>query len=450
MLCRLPNQITILVFALTILHPFFFTNAVFYTQHSLTSTNKHQDSFVESQCNADIDRSLFLDLEKLSRLGDIAYCVGTTGISHPFTCLSRCNEFPKIELITTFHTGSLMSGNCGYVAIDHDTGMNGRRILVVFRGTYSISDTIRDLSTGSREYIPYKPPEPDIYHLQSHSPTQNHLLNPILKVSQFWKGFQQGREKTYVKCLNCTVHTGFWNSYQSIRSSILPQLQILYHKYPNYQLHFVGHSLGGAIATLAALELDALGRSPHVTTFGEPRVGNAGFAKYIDTVFELSLNTDKEANSLPVSSGRFRRVTHANDPVPLLPLEEWGYRPHSGEIFISKPGLQPDENDLRLCVGNQDTRCIAGTDTAALRFNLDETPLTTIDFSRLTWNGERYQLNYNSHDKIKQGNFWNPFLSPRLRFWQLVLAHRDYFWRLGMCIPGGDPTNWGRDKYSKN
>ncbi|EPQ65856.1 Bgt-4702 [Blumeria graminis f. sp. tritici] len=447
MLCQLPNLITILVYALTILHPSF-TAAIVYPQHSLTSTNKRQDSFVGSHPNANVDRSLFLDLEKLARLGDIAYCVGTTGISPPFTCSSRCNEFSNIELIKTFHTGSLLSGSCGYIAIDHDAGMTGRRILVVFRGTYSISDTIIDLSTGTKEYVPYKPPDSDIYHLQSHSLTQNPLLNPILKVSQLWKGFQQGWEKTSVKCLNCTVHTGFWNSYQSIRSSILPQIQILCQKYPNYQLHFVGHSLGGAIATLAALELDALGRSPHVTTFGEPRIGNAGFAKYIDTVFQLSVNTNNKANTLPITSGRFRRVTHANDPVPLLPLEEWGYRPHSGEIFISKPSLQPDENDLRLCFGNQDTRCIAGTDMAALRFNPDETPITGSDFNHVTWNGERYQLKYNSHDIIKPENFWDPFLSPRLRLWQLVLAHRDYFWRLGMCIPGGDPTDWGRDKYS--
>jgi len=31
--------------------------------------------------------------------------------------------------------------------------------------------------------------------------------------------------------------------------------------------------------------------------------------------------------------------------------------------------------------------------------------------------------------------------------WQLFFAHRDYFWRLGLCLPGGDPFDWGRDKY---
>ena len=35
----------------------------------------------------------------------------------------------------------------------------------------------------------------------------------------------------------------------------------------------------------------------------------------------------------------------------------------------------------------------------------------------------------------------------RMKLWQLFFAHRDYFWRLGLCIPGGDPWDWGRDKY---
>lgn len=47
-----------------------------------------------------ISDELFSSLEELSRLVDITYCVGATGIYKPFRCLSRCSEFSNFELLT--------------------------------------------------------------------------------------------------------------------------------------------------------------------------------------------------------------------------------------------------------------------------------------------------------------------------------------------------------------
>lgn len=46
-----------------------------------------------------ISNELFNSLEELSRLVDISYCVGMTGVQKPFQCLSHCAEFPNLELI---------------------------------------------------------------------------------------------------------------------------------------------------------------------------------------------------------------------------------------------------------------------------------------------------------------------------------------------------------------
>ena len=46
-----------------------------------------------------VSSELFNSLEELSRLVDISYCVGTTGVQKPFQCLSHCAEFPNLELI---------------------------------------------------------------------------------------------------------------------------------------------------------------------------------------------------------------------------------------------------------------------------------------------------------------------------------------------------------------
>ena len=49
--------------------------------------------------NRTVSRSVFLELEELSRLVAISYCVGETGIHKPFECLSHCSDFKGFELI---------------------------------------------------------------------------------------------------------------------------------------------------------------------------------------------------------------------------------------------------------------------------------------------------------------------------------------------------------------
>lgn len=48
-----------------------------------------------------VSPALFTQLEELARVVDISYCISlaNVGISKPFTCLSRCSEFPDFELI---------------------------------------------------------------------------------------------------------------------------------------------------------------------------------------------------------------------------------------------------------------------------------------------------------------------------------------------------------------
>jgi hypothetical protein len=48
-----------------------------------------------------ISTALFLELEELSRIVDISYCVGVAGlgIQKPFECLSRCKDFENFELV---------------------------------------------------------------------------------------------------------------------------------------------------------------------------------------------------------------------------------------------------------------------------------------------------------------------------------------------------------------
>ena len=290
--------------------------------------------------------------------------------------------------------------------------------MVAFRGTYSVANTIIDLSTVPQEYVPY-PGEGDInMHEGSALGWLLERIRHKLRVA--------GAEER--KCEKCTVHLGFMTSWRQTRVEILPHLEDVIEKYPGYQLTLVGHSLGGAVAALAALEFKARSWNPQVTTFGEPRIGNKHLTEYLDHAF-LPEGEDE-------SSAMYRRVTHVDDPVPLLPLKEWGYEMHAGEVYISKRQLSPEVSDLEHCEGDEDANCIAGGSSTATATVGDELATESwLEYSNLTevWNDGKRIL----------------AIPTRLKLWQLFFAHRDYFWRLGLCIPGGDPLDWFR-KYPHN
>lgn len=373
-----------------------------------------------ARTNRSVSADLFSDLEELARVVDITYCVGLSGlgINKPFSCLSRCKDFPEFELINTWNTGPLLSDSCGYIALDHGK----QRLIVAFRGTYSIANTVVDLSTVPQEYVPY-PGNGDDDEARTLIDVGREFVDRIASNTKR----DLTDEANPPKCNNCTVHMGFHASWIHTRPHVLPELEKAKALYPDYQLTLVGHSLGGAVAALAGLDLLARGYNPQVTTFGEPRIGNVGLVKYLDSRFELSGAAPANDTFL-----KYRRVTHVDDPVPLLPLSEWGYAMHAGEIHISKPSLSPDIADLELCKGDNDSECIAGQDATAS----DSPPAVKRDLIDSSILSEISDLRTEP---------WG--VPSRYKLWQLFFAHRDYFWRLGLCVPGGDPLGGG-GKYS--
>ncbi|MGI2176557.1 lipase family protein [Shewanella ulleungensis] len=109
---------------------------------------------------------------------------------------------------------------------------------------------------------------------------------------------------------NKTVHAGFNKTFESIKS----QLAILLDQLGNRPVHCVGHSLGGAIANLAAVWIRSNYKIPvKLYTFGSPRVGFNAYAMQTET----SLH------------GIYRAV-HRSDPVPMVPV--WPFV-HAGKEY---------------------------------------------------------------------------------------------------------------------
>jgi triacylglycerol lipase len=74
------------------------------------------------------------------------------------------------------------------------------------------------------------------------------------------------------------IHSGFNDTYNSFRGTLLNWIE---NNQDVRTVHCVGHSLGGALATLVAEELSAMGKAVALYTFGSPRVGIQGFAEHM-------------------------------------------------------------------------------------------------------------------------------------------------------------------------
>ena len=88
--------------------------------------------------------------------------------------------------------------------------------------------------------------------------------------------------------------------------------------YPSASILITGHSAGGAIATLAALEIIELYSDTKVITFGSPRVGDAAFANYFKVHFDNN-------NSY--------RIVSRNDIVPSNPAYSFDYHHVPREVW---------------------------------------------------------------------------------------------------------------------
>lgn len=63
---------------------------------------------------------------------------------------------------------------------------------------------------------------------------------------------------SYGPCKGCTIHEGFYLDYLSVSGKITSAVKNLLAKYPDAKLIITGSSLGGALATIAGLELQLL------------------------------------------------------------------------------------------------------------------------------------------------------------------------------------------------
>ncbi|XP_071177791.1 lipase ZK262.3-like [Mytilus edulis] len=122
---------------------------------------------------------------------------------------------------------------------------------------------------------------------------------------------------------NGKVQGYFKKAHDKLYDCVVESMQAQISMYPNYEFWITGHSLGGAIASIASARLlyDGKIRNDKIAlyTFGMPRVGDRQYAL--------------DHNRLVNNSWR---VIHRNDPVPHYPVSTGfsnGPFHHRTEVF---------------------------------------------------------------------------------------------------------------------
>ncbi len=119
------------------------------------------------------------------------------------------------------------------------------------------------------------------------------------------------------------VHAGFNRTFASLRPALQEALDKQGAHRSGGVIHCTGHSLGGALAGLAADWIKSHYRRPvYLYTFGAPRVG----------MFDFSSQTTARVD-------KFHRCVHGADPVPMVPVWPYIHAPYSAQEYRLDPGI---------------------------------------------------------------------------------------------------------------
>jgi pimeloyl-ACP methyl ester carboxylesterase len=126
-----------------------------------------------------------------------------------------------------------------------------------------------------------------------------------------------------------TIHFGFGRSWRSVRKEVRKWLEL--HKSEFDTIALYGHSLGGAIAHVAALELASEFEIAEVVTFGAPR---SSFLFTRESYDELRLknNSKKTLRSVTI------RVVNKLDLISKVPFSWSGYHHVGSLVYLSADG----------------------------------------------------------------------------------------------------------------
>jgi len=192
---------------------------------------------------------------------------------------------------------SVLTGTRGFIARDD----HRKEIIIAFRGSKELGNVITDAEV---------------------------MLVPL--------------ESPGIDAGDAHVHWGFQNAYNEVATNVLRVVGAQLRAHPGYTVIAVGHSLGGAVASLCGLSVKVNFPEEEVKiyTFGQPRTGNAPYAALVEQT---------------VGFFNVFRAVHTFDGVPTVISPKFGYSHHGVEYWqFAEPAITAN---VKMCVDDDDETC---------------------------------------------------------------------------------------------
>jgi hypothetical protein len=141
------------------------------------------------------------------------------------------------------------------------------------------------------------------------------------------------------------VHSGF----QAALNQVWPQVVALLQPDPDLPLLLCGHSLGGALAMLAASRLSA--RTPKVYTYGGPRVGNPARGQRLLSATNKQVFRNVNEEDI-IASVPARRLGYAHAPANVIRLREGSVSEDTVDLGANSLELAAAIGELALWAGH--------------------------------------------------------------------------------------------------
>lgn len=231
---------------------------------------------------------------------DAAYCpYNFDSVTANTLCDAASSDCTFLQGAQTVHEFTVKNYVAGNIAVSHQL----RNIVVSFRGTASAWDFFTDL---------------------------RYLQVPAWSI-----------------CRECSIHHGFLRAFHNIRADLVQTVKALRTEHRDYKLVVTGHSLGGAVATIAAAYLRKQDIACDLYTYGSPRVGDRYFADFVSNQ----------------RNGMTARVTSRFDPITVIPSPLLNFRHVYPEYWYEK-GFA--EEPLVKCDGPERGNCSGRIPSALL------------------------------------------------------------------------------------
>ena len=114
------------------------------------------------------------------------------------------------------------------------------------------------------------------------------------------------------------IHTDFWESYEGLFKKIIETMHTL--NFHDKEIYITGHSRGGALATIFAVDNPYNLYTKRIVTFGSPRVGDDKFVQTFNK--RVKFDSVRYVNNL--------------DLVTTVPF--WGYSHVRGSVYFDRKG----------------------------------------------------------------------------------------------------------------